>query len=309
NALEGNEISKCDTSLASFQSQEVGTVDFVGTESDILANIRGLVTMLPANNEDDMSFEECTDDLNRVCEGLENCAKDTAIALSLISDNNTYFEVKEAYGKDMITAFIKLNGTTVGAVANRREICDESGNVKETLDGTLSARGAKKAADFVEFCDAFNIPVLTLTNVKGFMATKCAEKALSKAVAKLTYAFANATVPKVNVIVGEAFGSAYVAMNSKSIGADMVYAWPNAKVGMMDAKMAAKIMYPDADADLLKEKAAEYDALQSNITSAAKRGYVDTIIEAEDTRKYVIGAFEMLFTKREGRPVKKHGTV
>lgn len=309
NALEGNELSKCDTSSAKFQSEEVGNVDFVGSEEDILFNIRNLVTMLPANNEDDMSFEECTDDLNRFCEGLENCAGDTSLALAMISDNHTYFELKESYGQDMVTAFIKLNGTTVGAIANRREICDEDGNVKESLDGSLSARGAKKAADFVEFCDAFNIPLLTLTNVKGFLATKCAEKALSKAVARLTYAFANATVPKVNVIVGEAFGSAYVAMNSKSIGADMVYAWPNAKVGMMEAKMAAKIMYPEADSALLNEKAAEYEALQSNIESAAKRGYVDTIIDAADTRKYVIGAFEMLFTKREGRPGKKHGTV
>lgn len=309
NTLEGNELSKCDTSSAKFQSEEVGNVDFIGSEEDILFNIRNLVTMLPANNEDDMSFEECTDDLNRFCEGLENCAGDTSVALAMISDNHTYFELKENYGQDMVTAFIKLNGTTVGAVANRREICDENGNVKESLDGSLSARGAKKAADFVGFCDAFNIPLLTLTNVRGFLATKCAEKALSKAVARLTYAFANATVPKVNVIVGEAFGSAYVAMNSKSIGADMVYAWPKARVGMMEAKMAAKIMYPEADAALLNEKAAEYEVLQSNIESAAKRGYVDTIIDAADTRKYVIGAFEMLFTKREGRPGKKHGTV
>ena len=134
-------------------------------------------------------------------------------------------------------------------------------------------------------------------------------KIWQEAVAKLTYAFANATVPKVNVIVGKAFGSAYVAMNSKSIGADMVFAWPTAEVGMMDATMAAKIMYEGADADTLKEKAAEYKELQSSPMSAARRGYVDAIIEAADTRKYVIGAFEMLFTKREDRPDKKHGTV
>ena len=143
----------------------------------------------------------------------------------------------------------------------------------------------------------------------GFEATKEAEKDMARSVAKLTYAFANATVPKVNVIVGKAFGSAYVAMNSKSIGADMVFAWPTAEVGMMDATMAAKIMYEGADADTLKEKAAEYKELQSSPMSAARRGYVDAIIEAADTRKYVIGAFEMLFTKREDRPDKKHGTV
>ena len=125
----------------------------------------------------------------------------------------------------------------------------------------------------------------------------------------MTHAFADATVPKVNVIIGKAYGSAYVAMNSKAVGADMTYAWEDASIGMMDAKLAAKIMYADADAATIREKAAEYKNLQSSPLSAAKRGYVDTIIEAADTRKYVIGAFEMLFTKREDRPVKKHGTV
>ena len=111
------------------------------------------------------------------------------------------------------------------------------------------------------------------------------------------------------MIIGKAYGSAYVTMNSKSTGADMVYAWPTAEIGMMDAALAAKIMYAGADAATLKEKAAEYKELQSSPLSAARRGYVDTIIQPADTRKYVIGAFEMLFTKREDRPAKKHGTV
>ena len=137
----------------------------------------------------------------------------------------------------------------------------------------------------------------------------CAERSLAKAAAKLTYAFANATVPKVNVVIGKAFGSAYVTMNSKSLGADMVYAWPTAEIGMMEADLAAKIMYADADAETINEKAKEYAKLQSSPVSAARRGYVDTIIQPADTRKYVIGAFEMLFTKREESPMKKHGTV
>ena len=198
---------------------------------------------------------------------------------------------------------------TVGAVAKRAKLYDEEGNTAEEFDGTLSAMGCKKAAAFVKFCDAFGIPVLTLTNVKGLKATACSEKNLAREMAALTYAFADATVPKVNVVIGKAFGSAYVTMNSKAVGADMVYAWPEAEIGMMDANQAAKIMYADADAATIREKAAEYKNLQSSPLSAAKRGYVDTIIEAADTRKYVIGAFEMLFTKREDRPVKKHGTV
>lgn len=132
---------------------------------------------------------------------------------------------------------------------------------------------------------------------------------MAAAAAALTYAFAEATVPKVNVVVGKAYGSAYVTMNSKGLGADVVYAWPNAKIGMMGAKLAVKVMYPEADAKELREKEAAYAELQNSVASAAKRGYVDSVIEAQDTRKYVIGAFEMLYTKREERPFKKHGTV
>ena len=304
NAIAGSDISKCDTSSAEFQSKEAGLVDYRGSEEEVIAGIRTLVTMLPANNEDDV-YEECTDDLNRVCPDLAACAGDTGIALAQISDNNVFFELKADYAREMVTGFIKLNGATVGAVANRSEIYDAEGNLAESMESEISARGAWKAARFVEFCDAFNIPVLTLTNVKGFKATKCSEANMAKAVAKMTYAFANATVPKVNVIVG----SAYLAMNSKSIGADMVYAWSGSQIGMMDAKLAAKIMYADSDAATINEKAAEYATLQSSVLSAAKRGYVDTIIEAADTRKYVIGAFEMLYAKREDRPSRKHGTV
>lgn len=308
NALEGNEISKCDTSSAEYQSQTSGLVDGIGTEEEILAQIRALVSMIPANNEDDNSYEDCTDDLNRVCADLANASEDTGIALATISDNQVFFEVKKEYAKNMVTGFIRLNGITVGAVANRSKIYDADGNA-ESFDAVLTVDGCKKAADFLNFCDAFSIPVLTLTNVTGYEATKESEKDMAKSVAKLTYAFANATVPKVNVIVGRAYGSAYVAMNSKSIGADMVYAWPDTEIGMMDAALAAKIMYADADAEVQKEKAAAYRELQSSPMSAARRGYVDAIIEPADTRKYVIGAFEMLFTKREDRPDKKHGTV
>ncbi len=295
NAIAGNRKEKCDSSSAKFQAEEAGTVDMVGSESDILAQIRRLITWLPANNEDDASYEECVDDLNRVCADLDRVQYSAPYILSSISDGNAFFETKAAYAKDMVTGFIRLNGMTVGAVANG--------------ETELTARGAQKAADLVNFCDAFNIPVLTITNVKGYKASLCSERSLAKAVARLTYAFANATVPKVNVIAGEAFGSAYVTMNSKGIGADLVFAWKNAKIGMMDAGMAAKVMYADADAETQNEKAKEYAALQDSVEAAARRGYVDAVIDAADTRKQVIGAFEMLFTKRESRPDKKHGTV
>ena len=308
NALDGNNTSKCDSSAAKFQAEEAGIVDVVADEADVLAQIRALIGFLPANNED-FCMEDCMDDLNRVNPELANCVGDTSVALSIIADDNNFFEVKADYAKSMVTGFIKLNGSTVGCVANRTEVCDEEGKVVEKFDAVLTKKGCDKAADFVNFCDAFGIPVLTLTNVKGYEATMCSEKGIAKAAAKLTYAFANATVAKVNVIIGKAYGSAYVAMNSKAIGADITMAWPNAEIGTMDAKLAAKIMYEGQGADVIDEKAAEYAALQTSALSAAKRGYVDQVVEAADTRKYVIGAFEMLFTKSEDRPDKKHGTV
>lgn len=310
NALDGNVITKCDSSSAKFQAEESGIVDVVADEATILEKVRELVSFLPANNEDDASFlEDCTDDLNRVNPEIAGCVGDTSVALSILADDNNFFEVKAGYAKNMVTGFLRLDGVTVGAVANRSEICDEEGKVAEKLDAVLTAEGCEKAAEFVNFCDAFGIPVLTLTNVKGYEATLASEKAIAKAAAKLTYAFANATVPKVNVVIGKALGTAYVVMNSKAIGADITMAWPDAQIGAMDGKLAAKIMYDGQGADVINEKAAEYEALTLNVTSAAKRGYVDQIVNAADTRKYVIGAFEMLFTKSEDHPAKKHGTV
>ena len=310
NAQDGNVITKCDSSSAKFQAEESGIVDVVADEATILEKVRELVSFLPANNEDDASFlEDCTDDLNRVNPEIAGCVGDTSVALSILADDNNFFEVKAGYAKNMVTGFLRLDGVTVGAVANRSEICDEEGKVAEKLDAVLTAEGCEKAAEFVNFCDAFGIPVLTLTNVKGFEATLASEKAIAKAAAKLTYAFANATVPKVNVVIGKALGTAYVVMNSKANGADITMAWPDAQIGAMDGKLAAKIMYDGQGADVINEKAAEYEALTLNVTSAAKRGYVDQIVNAADTRKYVTGAFEMLFTKSEDRPAKKHGTV
>ena len=308
NALDGNVVTKCDSSSAAFQSQESGVVDVVGDETTILTQIRELIGFLPSNNVGE-SVEECTDDLNRVNPEIAGCIGDTSVALQILADDNNFFEVKSAYAKNIVTGFLRLNGVTVGAIANRSEIYDEEGKVAEKLGTVLTKQGSEKAADFVNFCDAFGIPVLTLTNVTGYEATLESEKGIARAVAKLTYAFANATVPKVNVIIGKAYGSAYIAMNSKAIGADITIAWPDAQIGTMDSKLAAKIMYDGQGVDVINEKAAEYEALQLNVSSAARRGYVDQIVDAADTRKYVIGAFEMLYTKSEELPAKKHGTV
>ena len=186
----------------------------------------------------------------------------------------------------MVSGFIRLNGTTVGCVANRQESYDENGEKSKEYGTTLTAGGCEKAAAFVDFCDAFNIPLLTLVNVTGYKPSKCSEKKMARMAAKLTYAFANATVPKVTVVTGQAFGGAYLTMNSKSIGADIVYAWPDSVIGMMDADQAVRIMYADEiaksddGAALIHEKAAQYQELQSSALADAKRVYFDDIIDA-----------------------------
>ncbi len=309
NALEGNYKEKCDTSSAKWQSSETSIVDVVSDEANIYSQIRELVSLLPSNNEDGDSYQECTDDLNRACENLDALSADPALVARQIADNGVFFETKREFAKEMVTGFIRLNGATVGFVGNRTATFDESGKEADKYGDKLTAHACEKAADFVSFCDAFDLPVLTLTNATGFGTSKCDERHVAKAAGRLVYALANATVPKVNLITGKAFGSAYVIMNSKAIGADVTISWPDAQIGTMDAGLAAKIMCDGKDAETVSQAASDYAALQNNVKSAAARGYVDEIIEPNDTRKYVIGAFEMLFTKRDERPAKKHGTV
>lgn len=314
NTLDKNRTEKCDTASAKYQAETTGMADFTGTEEEVLSGMRQLISFLPLNNND-YAEGSCSDDLNRICENLENCVGDTSIALANIADAGTFFEVRKQYAKEMATGFLKLNGITIGAVANRTTCYDEEMNITDEFKNVLTTAGCEKAAEFVTFCDAFNIPVLTLTNTSGFAATVEEEKGIARAAAKLTYAYANAVIPKVNLIVGEAMGSAYNVMNSKACHADLVYAWPTAKIGAMDADAAVRIIYAEElkkaeDAvTFLAEKKAEYEALQINAASAARRGYVDSIVEPQDTRKYIIGAFEMLYTKKEERLTKKHGTV
>lgn len=301
NVLDGNYKEKNDTSAVKFQSENTENVDFAGTEEEVIEGIRSLVDIIPANNEDDLSFEETSDDANRVCEGLMGLKDDVQNLIAEISDENVFVETKKEYATDAVTGFIRLNGSTAGVVANNSNL--------------LSVDGADKMAEFVRFCDAFSIPVVTFTNVTGFDTTIAQEKSLSKSLARLAAAFGEASVPKINVVVENAFGSAYTIMNSKGLGCDVVYAWPNTKIGMMDADAAVKIIYANEIAkadDSVKEindKAKEYAELQLGANSAASRGYVDSIIEPEDTRKYIIGALEMLYTKREYVLDKKHGTV
>ena len=308
NTLDGNYTSKLDTASADFQ-QNASTVDFVVEgEAEVLANVRALVSILPQNNNENAFSDECMDDLNRMVDNFAAETADPAVALADLGDNNFFLEAKAGYAKEMVTGFICLDGITIGAVANRTVVFDEEGKEAEKFDARLTTAGCEKAAAFVKKCDAFNIPVLTLTNVEGFATSVEEEKTVATAAAKLTAAFAEADVPKVNLITGKAYGSAYICMNSKHIGADMVFALDGANIGMMDAQVAAKIMYADdKDADI-SAKAAEF-AAQSGTDAAAARGYVDSIITPESARKQLLYAFEMLFSKSEYPIGKKHGTI
>ena len=308
NTLDGNYTSKLYTASADFQ-QNASTVDFVVEgEAEVLANVRELVSILPQNNNENAFSDECMDDLKRKVDNFAAEPADPAVALADLGDNNFFLEAKAGYAKEMVTGFICLDGITIGAVANRTVVFDEEGKEAEKFDARLTTAGCEKAAAFVKKCDAFNIPVLTLTNVEGFATSVEEEKTVATAAAKLTAAFAEADVPKVNLITGKAYGSAYICMNSKHIGADMVFALDGANIGMMDAQVAAKIMYADdKDADI-SAKAAEF-AAQSGTDAAAARGYVDSIITPESARKQLLYAFEMLFSKSEYPIGKKLGTI
>lgn len=305
NAIAGNYAEKLDTAGAAYLSENTSLVDNAyDTEEEVLAEIRNLIDILPSNNADTAVIDP-SDDLNRIIPNLDGFADDARAVIQNIADDALFVEIKKDYAKEMVVGFIRLGGATVGCVAN------------QVKDGgkSLTTAGSEKASKFIRFCDSFNIPVLSLTNVEGYSSAPEEIGTIAPAAAGLTYAFANATVPKVNLIIGNAYGSAYTVMNSKALGADIVYAWPNAKIGMMDAEMAVKIMYSaelDSSSDkkaFLDEKKKEYNEIQSSVLAAAKRGYVDDIIEPDATRKRVIAAFLMLATKDEQRPFRKHASI
>mgnify|MGYP000974828001 CR=1 FL=1 len=254
NTLDENRTEKLDTAAAEYVAVNTANVDAVyDTEAELLGAVRTLVELLPSNNEDEKDGALCEDDVNRIIPDLASKAGDVKAVIADITDDEFVFELKKDFADDVVTAFIRLNGETVGVVGNQKDV--------------LTTAGAYKAEDFVKLCDAFNIPVLTLVNVAGLAATVKEEKTISKAVAKLTYAYANATVPKVTVMLDKAYGTAYTAMCSKAIGADMVFAWSKAVIGTMDPEMAVKIMYED-------EIAAAGDKLSFSLPTADEWSYL-----------------------------------
>ncbi len=275
--ITGNSTDKCDTSAASFQFEEAGTVDVHGSLDEVVASIRQVISMIPND------ITEASDDLNRASEGLEAKVDDAAAVATEIADNREFIELKAGYAKEMVTGFIKLDGVTIGVVGNRE------------IDGEayLSAAGCEKAADFVDLCDMYEIPVLSLTNVAAFKDCQCQERRLPRALAQMTQRFADASIPKLNLILKQAYGTPYILMNSKSLGADLVYAFENASVGAMEASKAAKILSDNGTDSAAIEK--DYAKLQDSALTAAAHGHIDRLVSFADARKYIIAGFEMFF--------------
>lgn len=280
-------------------------------EQDTLAGIRKLLSYLPQNNVEDPPVAKNTDDVNRRAPGLAaiipdspNKPYDIRDVIKQVFDDGDFFEIQGLYAQNIVTCFARLGGRSVGIVANQPRI----------MAGVLDINASDKASRFIRFCDAFNIPLVTLTDTAGYLPGVGQEHAgVIRHGAKLLYAYSEATVPKLTVIVRKAYGGAYIAMCSKHLGADQVLAWPSAEIAVMGPDGAANIIFkkeieessaPDATR---KEKIEEYKRSFANPYKAAARGYVDDVIDPSDTRSRLVSALTMLLGKRETRPAKKHG--
>lgn len=283
------------------------------TEPECIRMIRQLLSYLPANNLDDPPHVTPKDSPRRSEESLDaiipdnpNKAYDMKTIIQHIADDGDFFEVQEAFAQNIIVGFARLNGRSVGIVAQQ----------PRSLAGVLDIDASDKAARFVRFCDCFNIPIITFVDVPGFLPGADQEhNGIIRHGAKLLYAYCEATVPKITVITRKAYGGAYDVMSSKHIRGDINYAWPSAEIAVMGADAAVKILFKDeierADdpEQRRKELAAEYTEKFANPYVSASRGYIDEIIEPRHTRQKLITALEMLKNKRDTNPPKKHGNI
>ncbi len=286
-AIEGN---KENTASAEFQ-YEAGNVDMIGSEDEIMEGIRELIGVLPSAGGEGGFMDEFSDDINRASVDLDTKRDKVCDIAAELSDDHLFIETKGGFTGCMTTGFIKLMGTTVGVIGNEKDC--------------LCALGCAKAADFVRFLDAFDIPLLSLTDVSGYKASAFNEERLPRALAKMVSAIAEADIPKINLITRSAGSTAYLMMNSKAIGADLTYAFPDADVSVMDPALAGPIIAGDSgDAAACAD---EYAASQAGLSNALRRGMVDRVVDFADARKYLIAGFDMLFEK-DMYIYKKHGT-
>jgi len=281
-------------------------------EIECFESIRKLMSYIPLNNMDTVPFTEYTggeknlDMLNDFIPDNPNKPYDVKDIIAAILDENTFFEVHKEYAENIVVGYGRLNGRSIGIVANQPLV----------LAGVLDLNSSIKAARFVRFCDAFNIPLLVLEDVPGFLPGTDQEwRGVIRHGAKLLYAFCEATVPKVTVILRKAYGGAYDVMNSKHVRGDVNLAWPSAEIAVMGAQGAAEVIFKkeiDASDDKVKalaEKVAEFTEKFANPYLAAERGFIDDIIEPKDTRKKLIYYFDILENKVDTNPKKKHGNI
>lgn len=275
------------------------------TEDECIERIKCLLDFLPSNNMEETPVLDPSDDADREDESLntivpdsDNKAYDMLDVLRTCVDNGEVFEVLENYARNMITCFARFDGQTVGIVANQPKY----------MAGCLDINGSDKAARFIRFCDCFNIPLVTFVDVPGFLPGTAQEHGgIIRHGAKMLYAYCEATVPKVTVVVRKAYGGAYIGMCSRNLGADMVFAWPMAELAVLGADGAVNIIFRHAEDKEAKKQ--EYIQEFQNPYRAAEHGYVDCIIEPKETRPRIINALAMLYSKREERPQKKHGNI
>lgn len=293
-----------------------GVAHFIGKDdADTLMQVRNLLTYLPSNNMETAPVYATNDDFNRMSLELNeiipdnpNKAYDMYAVIRAIADDGQLLDVMPHYAKNMVTCFIRLQGQTVGVIANQPKFSA----------GCLDINASDKAARFIRRCDCFNIPLLTIEDVPGFLpGTSQEHGGIIRHGAKMLYAYCEATVPKITVILRKAYGGAYIGMCNKELGADMVLAWPTAQIAVMGASGAVNIISSvkkeikeAADPNAVRaEKVAEYEEAFNNPYVAASLGYVDDVIEPATTRQRVISALDMLATKRESLPAKKHGNI
>jgi len=308
------EVTTEDLGGARVHASKSGVAQFITErEEETIALIRKLVSFLPMNNMEDPPKHANIDPIDRLCDNLDSIIPDNPNkpydiyeVIKSIIDDGDFLEVSKSFAQNIVVGFARLNGHTIGIVANQPKV----------LAGVIDINASVKAARFVRFCDAFNVPLLVLEDVPGFLPGSNQEhNGIIRHGAKLLYAFAEATVPKITVIIRKAYGGAYCVMNSRHMRADIVYAWPMAEIAVMGPQGAVEVVFKkevekaENPAVLMKEKENEYRDKFANPYQAASKGYIDDIIIPARTRLRLIRAFEMLATKKEINPPRKHGNI
>jgi acetyl-CoA carboxylase carboxyltransferase component len=316
-AVTGETVSQEELGGASVHSSKSGVAHFAAdSEQDALATMKNLLSFLPSNNREEAPFVETADPAGRYDDALNeiipdnpNKAYDMYQVIGSIVDDGKFLEVQRSWAKNMIVGFAHMYGRSVGIVANQPKI----------LAGVLDINASRKAARFVRFCDAFNIPVVTLVDVPGFLCgTQQEYGGIITHGAKLLYAYGEATVPKVTVTLRKSYGGAHITMSCKQLRGDINYAWPSANIAVMGAEGAVEILYskeiksvedPEEKIKITETRKKEYNDLFCNPYNAASYGYIDDIIEPRNTRFRIIRALEQLADKKQENPWKKHDNL